>query len=136
MLEVDGALGAWAVPVEVLPITETGVAPQRTVDSTTTKHGITVRLVGIALREEDAMVELAATWDPPIAAIHGIGAMMQRQGDDRLVLIDGQGRRYVKIVHETQQHAPAARRARPAKFPPSRRPRRLTLIVPSWWRVL
>lgn len=133
VLEVDGAFGAWAVPVEVMPITETGVAVQRAVDRATTKQGIAVRLIGIALREEETMVELDATWTPPIAAIHGIGAMLQRQGDDRLVLVDGQGRRYEEeLSRETVQRPHGSCAHTTAKFPPlPADATELTLIVPS-----
>jgi hypothetical protein len=118
VLEVDGAFGQWTVPVDVVPITDTGVAPQKTVDRATTKHGITLRLVGIAVREEDTFVELDATWTAPIAAIHGIGAMIQRQGDDRLVLIDRQGRRYdEELSRETTQRPFDKRERTTAKFP-------------------
>lgn len=133
VLEVDGAFGAWAVPVDVLPITETGVAVQRAVDRATTKHGITVRLVGIALRDEETVVEVDATWSPPIAAIHGIGAMLQRQGDDRLVLVDGQGRRYEEeLSRESVQRPHGSGAHTTAKFPPlPTDATELTLIVPS-----
>lgn len=133
LLEVDGAFGAWAVPVEVRPIIETGVALQRTIDRAVTKHGITVRLVGIALREEETIVEVDATWTPPIAAVHGIGAMLQRQGGDLLVLVDGQGRRYVEeLANETTQRPRGNAAHTTAKFPPlpADAPE-LTLIVPA-----
>jgi hypothetical protein len=133
VLEVDGAVGAWTVPVQVLPITETGVARQHAVDRTATKHGIGVRLVGIALRDEETVVELDATWTRPIAAIHGIGAMIQRQGDDRLVLVDAQGRRYEEdLSRETTRRPRDKGEHTTAKFP--RLPAdatELTLIVPS-----
>lgn len=133
VLQVDGALGAWTAAIDLLPIVETGVTPQRVVDRTTTKHAITVRLVGIALREEDTMLELDATWGAPIAAIHAIGAMMQRRGDDRLVLVDGQGRRYVEeLAHETTQRPRADAARTTAKFPPlAPDATELTLTVPS-----
>jgi len=133
VLEVGGAFGAWAVPVEVFPITETGVAVQRSVDRATTMHGVALRLVGIALSAEDTAVELDATWAPPIAAVHGIGAMLQRQGDDRLVLIDGQGRRYEEeLSRESTQRPRDSASHTIAKFP--RLPAdatELTLMVPS-----
>lgn len=133
LLEVDGALGAWAVPVDVLPITETGVALQQIVDRAATKHGITVRLVGIALRDEETVVEVDATWSPPIAAIHGIGAMMQRQNNDRLVLVDGDGRRYDEVLSRETVQRPRANAAHTtAKFPPlPADATELTLVVPS-----
>lgn len=133
VLEVDGAFGAWTVPVEVLPIAETGVAAQRPVDRATTKHGIAVRLIGIALGEEETMVELDATWIPPIAAIHAIGAMQQRQGGDLLVLVDGQGRRYEEeLSRETVQRPRGSAAHTTAKFPPlPADATELTLIVPS-----
>src|SRR5688500_357846 len=53
VLEVDGAFGPWTVPVDVVPITDTGVALQKIVDRAATKHGISVRLVGIAVRQEE-----------------------------------------------------------------------------------
>ena len=133
VLEVDGALGAWAVPVEVLPITDTGVAVQHIVDRAATKHGIAVRLVGIAVTEKETVVELEATWTPPIAVIHGIGALHQRRGDDRLVLIDGHGRRYEEeLAHETVQRPRDSGAHTTAKFPPlSVDATELTLGVPS-----
>jgi hypothetical protein len=133
VLEVDGAFGAWSVPVVVLPISQTGVTVRRAIDRETTKHGISVRLIGIALREEETVVELDATWSPPIAAIHGIGAMVQRQGDDRLVLIDGQGRRYEEeLSRETVRSARDRAEHTTAKFPPlPRDATELTLVVPS-----
>jgi hypothetical protein len=133
VLEVDGAFGPWTVLVDVVPITDTGVALQKIVDRATTKHGITVRLVGIAVRQEDTFVELDATWTPPIAAIHGIGAMMQRQGDDRLVLVDRQGRRYdEELSRETTQRPFDKGERTTAKFPPLPvDATELTLIVPS-----
>jgi hypothetical protein len=133
VLEVDGAFGPWTVPVDVVPITDTGVALQKIVDRATTKHGISVRLVGIAVRPEDTFVDIDATWTPPIAAIHGIGAMMQRQGDDRLVLIDGQGRRYEEeLSRETTQRPFDKSEHTTAKFPPLPVDAiELTLIVPS-----
>ena len=133
VLEVDGAFGTWTVPVDVLAITDTGVALQKIVDRATTKHGITVRLVGIALREEDTTVEIDATSEPPIAAIHGIGAMMQRQGDDRLALVDRHGRRYdEELSRETTQRPFDKGEHTTAKFPPLPiDATELTLIVPS-----
>jgi hypothetical protein len=118
VLEVDGAFGTWTVPVEVLPIAESGVARQRVVDRVATKHGIAVRLVGIALRDAETVVELDATWTPPIVAIHGIGALMQRQGDDRLVLVDDQGRRYEEELSRETVRQPRERGEHTtAKFP-------------------
>lgn len=133
VLDIDGAFGPWRVPVEVLPIAETGVAVQHPVDRATSKHGITVRLVGIALRAEEAIVELEAAWSPPIVAIHGIGALMQRQGNDRLVLIDGQSRRYDEELSRESTQKPRDSGARTiAKFPPlPADATELTLIVPS-----
>ncbi len=133
MLEVDGAFGAWVVPVELLPLAESGVAVQRPIDRTTTKHGIALRLVGIALREEETVVEVDATWAAPIVAIHGLGAMLQGQGDDRFVLIDGQGRRYEEeLSRETVRHARERGAHTTAKFPPLPPDAvELTLIVPS-----
>ena len=133
LLEIDGAFGPWAVPIEVRPITDTGVALERTVDRAATRHGVAVRLVGIALTDKESVVELEATWTPPIAAIHGIGAMMQRQGDDRLVLIDGHGRRYVEeLAHETVQRPRDSSARTTAKFPPlPTDANELTLVVPS-----
>lgn len=133
VLEVDGAFGAWVVTVDVLPISETGVAVRHAINREMTKHGISVRLIGIALGEEETVVELDATCTPPIAAIHGIGAMIQRQGDDRLVLIDGQGRRYEEeLSRETVRNARDKGEHTTAKFPPlPTDATELTLIVPS-----
>lgn len=135
VLEVggDGVFGAWTVPVEMLPITDTDVARQQMIDRATAKHGITLRLVGIAFREEDTVLELHATWEPPIVAVHGIGALMQRQGDDRLVLVDRQGRRHLEeLAHETTQRPRGNAAHATAKFPPlPADATELSLIVPS-----
>jgi len=133
VLEIDGPFGQWTVPIDVVPITDTGVAPQKIVGRASTKRGISVRLVGIAVREEDTFVDIDATWTPPIAAIHGIGGMMQRQGDDRLVLIDRQGRRYdEELSRETTQRPFDKGEHTTAKFPPlPADATELTLVVPS-----
>ena len=133
VLEVDGAFGPWRVPVEMRPTAETGVAVEHVVDRATTRHGVTVRLVGIALREEEAVVELHATCSPPIVSVRAIGALMQRQGNDRLVLVDGQGRRFEEELarETTQQHSDSGARAI-AKFPPLPADATdLRLVVPS-----
>lgn len=133
VLEVDGALGAWAIPVEVVPIADTGVAVQRIVDRAATKHGITVRLVGVALTKKETVVELDSAWTPPIAAVYGIGAMLQRQGGDLLVLVDRQGRRYVEeLANETTQRPRGNAAHTTAKFAPlPADATELTLIVPA-----
>lgn len=133
LLDVEGAFGTWTVPVEVLPMADTNIAVQHSVDQATTKHDITVRLVGIALRDEETVVELDATWTPPVVAIHGIGALRQRQGDDRLVLVDDQGRRYEEeLSRETVRQPFDKGEHTMAKFPAlPADATELTLTVPS-----
>ena len=133
VLEVDGAFGAWSVPVDVRPIADTGAALQRSVDRATTKHGVAVRLIGIALSDAETVVEVDATWSPPIAAVRAIGALMQRQGNDRLVLIDDRGNRYdEELSRESVQRPRESAAHTVAKFPAlTPDARELTLVVPS-----
>jgi hypothetical protein len=133
VIEVDGALGAWSVPIDLRPIADTGVTIQRTVDRATTKHGVSVRLIGIAMSNTETVIEVDATWSPPITAIRAIGALMQRQGSDRLVLIDDQGEQHhEELSRESVQRPredPAHTIAKFPALPPA--VRALTLVVPS-----
>jgi hypothetical protein len=133
VLEVDGALGTWSVPVDLRPIAETGAAIQRTVDRATTKHGVSVRLIGIAMSHAEAVVEVDATWSPPIAAVRAIGALMQRQGNDRLVLSDDQGNHHDEELSRESSQRPRESAAHTiAKFPAlSPHAMELRLVVPS-----
>jgi len=116
-LVVGGALGDWTVPVDVAPITDTDVIPKRPIDVASTREGITLRLVGIALGKNETLVELLAT-STKFVGVRGIGAMMQRDGKDRLALVDGDGRRYEEELSRETMTRPTDDPGRStAKFP-------------------
>ncbi len=115
-LIVGGALGDWTVPVEVAPIAETGVVSKRPLDVAVTREGITVRLVGIALGETETVLELNATSTRPVA-LRGFGAVIQRDGNDRLVLVE-RGNRYEEELSRETMTRPTDDPGRcAAKFP-------------------
>jgi len=132
-LTVGGALGDWIVPVEVVPIADTGVAPKRPIDASTTRDGITVRLIGIARSENETVLELETEAPGPVS-VRAIGALLQRQGRDRLVLIDAGGRRYEEELSRDTVARPTDSPMRSAaKFPalPPDVAGYLTLVVSS-----
>ena len=131
-LIVGGALGDWTVPVEVAPIADTGVVPKRPLDVALTREGITVRLVGIALGATETVVELNATSTRPVA-VRGFGAVIQRDGKDRLVLVDAGGQRYEEELSRETMTRPTDDPGRStAKFPPlPADATELTLAIPA-----
>ena len=131
-LHVGGALGEWAVPVDVVPLTETAVIPKRPLDVAATREGIAVRLVGIALGENETFVELTAISAKPVA-VRGLGGVMQREGRDRLVLTDSGGRRYEEeLSRETITRAAEDQSRTTAKFPAlPADATELTLVIPA-----
>ena len=131
-LAVGGALGDWTVPVQVAPITETAVVPKRPLDTACTREGVTVRLVGIAIGARETVVELNATSPRPVA-VRGFGAVIQRDGKDRLVLVNVGGQRYEEeLSRETMTRAnddPGRATAKFPALPPDAT--ELTLTIPA-----
>jgi hypothetical protein len=133
-LGIAGAFGSWTISVDVAPILETDVVRKAPLDAAVTTEGVTVRLVGIALGERETLLEVESTCSSPTVVVRGIGAVMQRQKDDeRLVLIDGDGRRYEEeLSRETTARGGTSGARSVAKFPPLPRvASELTLRIPA-----
>jgi hypothetical protein len=96
VLAVHGALGEWEVPLDLVPIARTGVLVKRELDASVTSRGVTVRVVGAALGESETVIEFAV--EAPGQIVRGVGAEMQRQGPDRLVLVGALGDRYEETM--------------------------------------
>ncbi|MDQ2951118.1 MAG: hypothetical protein M3R54_02520 [Chloroflexota bacterium] len=130
---VGGELGDWTVPIDVLPLDEVSFIPIRGVDAGATREDVLVRVTGIATGGDQTWLQLEASASTPAVAIRGIGAVMQRQGDDRLVLLDGAGRRYEEeLARESVRRRFDNEPRWAAKFPPlPPEATELTLIVPA-----
>jgi hypothetical protein len=131
-LHVGGALGEWTVPVAVVPTVDTDAAPKRPIDASATTEGITVRLLGIALSANETVVEIEATSAVPVS-VRGIGAMLQREGVNRLALIAAGGLRYEEELSRETITRPRERPGRSAaKFPALPADvTELTLVIPG-----
>jgi hypothetical protein len=131
VLSVHGPLGEWEVPIDLVPITSTGVLAKHDLEASATARGVTVRVVGVALGASEAAIEFVV--DAPGQLVRGIGAEMQRQGEDRLVLLDAQGDRYEETMSRDTVMRPGSEAARGyALFPPVKETATaLRLIVPS-----
>lgn len=132
-VEVAGALGEWRVPVAVAPLEETAVLTKDVLDASTSFEGLTVRLLGIARGGSETILELEAVTDAPGVTVRGIGALMQRTGEDRLVLVDGAGQRFEEEPARETIVRPGDREGRTvARFPPlPAAARELTLVLPA-----
>ena len=113
-----GELGDWTVPVPVVPLDEVSLMRMHAVDAGATRQDLSIRVLGIATGDAETWILLKASASTPEVGIRGIGALMQRQGDDRLVLVDGAGCRYEEeLARETVRRGDATGLSI-AKFPP------------------
>jgi hypothetical protein len=132
VLVVHGPLGEWEVPLDLVPLTDTAVIPKHDLDTSFTTRGITVRVVGAAFGPTETVIEFAV--NAPGQIVRGVGAEMQRQGADLLVLLDDRGGRYEETMsRDTAMQRPGSETARGyALFPAiPTDARALTLLVPS-----
>src|SRR2546428_6311844 len=131
VLEAHGVLGDWEVPIDIVPLRETRVAAKHDIDDSASLHGITIRVSGIAFTDEATVVELEA--EASGVSVRAIGAEFQRQGEDRVAIVDEEGRRYMEeLSRETVQRPRNDPRRTYAKLPPVRRDAPdLSVIVPA-----
>lgn len=132
VLAVRGGLGDWDVPIALAPITETGATSVAELDAEATTRDIAVRLTRAAFAADQTFIEVEARSLREGRVIAGIGDV-QRQGDDRMVISDAAGHRYVEEAARETVRRPRGDGARAyAKFPTiAREARELTLVVQS-----
>jgi hypothetical protein len=132
VLAIRGKLGDWDVPVELGPITASGAIAVDDLTAEATTRGVTVRLVRAAFASDRTFVELEATSTLAATSIRGMGDL-QRDGADRLVIVDGSGGRHVEELSRETVRRPDVPQGRAyAMFGPLPVDEGdLTLVVPS-----
>ena len=92
--ESGGQVSAW---LDLEPLESSGLPMRRSVNASDTKHGVTLRVTGIAFSEKATVVDLEAVASSGIRWIRGIGAFMGiRRGPTKLTLRDDKGRAVVE----------------------------------------
>ncbi len=131
VLTVHGPLGEWEVPIELVPLASTGVIEKRDIAAAATVSGVTMRVVGAAFGANETVIEFAA--EAPGQIVRGVGAEMQRQRGDLLVLMDDRGQRYEETMSSDTVWQPGSDHARGHALFPAIPPdaTALRLVVPS-----
>jgi hypothetical protein len=130
-LELRGQLGEWNVPLDLVPIGQTDVAPATPIDAKQERKGVSVRLGAVALTDDAMYLEVDATATSPQGSVVGIGAWMSGSADHRFVVLDEEGRRFEEVVPtmgRRMRQDPG--RAIAAFVRPLEDSARLTLVVP------
>ncbi len=86
---------AW---LDLIPLEASGLSRREPTDGSDTRHGITIRVHGVASNEVTTALDLEATADAPVRFIRGIGALMGiRRGPTKFKLRDEHGRTYYEV---------------------------------------
>ena len=96
MLGVHGELGAWDVPLELVPLPESAVTRAIAIDAGHELHGVVVRVVEMAVTDDATIIELEADPGPTATAVD-IGEWPPKPDDDGFALIDADGSRLQEI---------------------------------------
>lgn len=131
VLAVHGPLGEWKVPIDLVPLASTEVIRTQELDASVTARGVTVRVIGAAFGASETVIEYAI--EAPGQIVRGVGAEMQRLGEDRLVLFDALGNRYEETMSRDTIQRPGSEPARGYALFPALPPAQtaLRLLVPS-----
>lgn len=94
-VELRGGLGEWDVPVDLVPIDQSGVVPALQLTAEEERSGITVRARAVATTGTGTYLDIEAAASSPGGSVIGIRGWMRRGGDEeRFALVDGRGRRF------------------------------------------
>jgi hypothetical protein len=132
-LEIRGALGEWEIPLELLPLDDTGIRAKMPDHAEETRHGITVRVRGVVATHAETVLDIEAVAAPPARSTLAIGAWPTRyKPEDLLALIDERGGRLDEIISARGRHNWGQGRRTVATFPalPSNSTD-FTLLVPA-----
>jgi hypothetical protein len=112
----DVASSVW---LELIPLEASGLSVHESVDAADTRHGITVRVRGVASGETSTALDLAVTAVAPVRFVRGIGAFMGiRRGPTKLKLQDEQGRIYDELDPTLPPRGDPSGQTDVAVFPP------------------
>jgi hypothetical protein len=130
-VELRGGLGEWDVPLELHQIEESGVLPVTDVGVGQERHGIAVRIRGVAVTDTATHLDVEGVAASPTRLVVGIGAWIVRHDDERLVLIDERGNRFDEVADASLPRADPGQGGRTiATFPPiPADSKELTLLV-------
>src|SRR2546430_5920132 len=91
-LQIRGALGEWDIPLEMLPLGDTGVQAKVPDHAEQGRHGITVRLRGVVATDAETILDIEAVAAPPARSTLAIGSWPPRHKREGLLsLVDGRG---------------------------------------------
>ena len=104
-LQIRGALGEWDIPLEMLPLGDTGVQAKVPDHAEEGRHGITVRLRGVVATDAETILDIEAVAAPPARSTLAIGSWPPRhKREDLLALVDERGRRIEEIRPTHRSH--------------------------------
>ncbi|MDP9252393.1 MAG: hypothetical protein M3O80_05240 [Chloroflexota bacterium] len=107
---------AW---LDLIPLESSGLSVREPTDLSDTRHGITIRVRGIASGETSTALDLAVTAVAPVRFVRGIGAFMGiRRGPTKLKLQDEQGRIYEELDPTLPPRGDPSGQTDVAVFPP------------------
>jgi hypothetical protein len=129
-LEVRGVLGEWNVPLDLVPVTEADVTPALPIGAEQELHGVTLRVVSLAITASATIVEIEADVGPDATAAE-IGNGMRGGGGEGFALVDGSGSRFAELSmrDRTNMRRPLGART-VVSFPPTES-RALTVEIPA-----
>jgi hypothetical protein len=130
---IRGALGDWDIPIELVPLAERGVTAIRPPRAELERHGITIRVRGVASTATETILDVEAVAAPTVRSIVGIGAWpMRYEHDELLVLVDDRGHRVEEIAPQERPRSLRGGNRTVATFAAlSPDAKELTLIVPG-----
>lgn len=130
-VELRGGLGDWDVPLELVPIGDTDVAPVTPIGAEQQRNGVTVRVRAIATSDTATYLEIEMTATSPAGSV--LSTRPFRLGADRFAILDERGERLDEVIsRDAPRGGPHAVGRAVATFPPlPADAKSLTLLVPA-----
>lgn len=129
-LEVRGVLGEWDVPLDLVPVTEADVTPAMPIGAEQELHGLTLRVVSLAITASATIVEIEADVGSDATAAE-IGDGMRGGGREGFALVDGSGSRFAELSTHDRMHMRRPFGGRTVVSFPRTESRALTVEIPA-----